>query len=270
MPPPSPIANVLMPDAVEHATLIGADRLPVDQVADVDRTNPDDITGIYVRSRGGTMVPLANLVRAQETVAPKELNHFNRIRAAIISANVAPGYSLGEALEFLDRTSEEVIGKGAQTQLDGVSREFRESSGTLYLTFVLALIFIGNRLSGENASFTSSYGTSCVAPQKPHPCDCRDASNTEMAWQLWHFTCCFCTPQPRCVSGMPRSASRVMRSERSSSAAKVSSSPTPSPHACESPRIATRATPFLRSTEWLGPRWPASLIVTWVSNSLPP
>jgi multidrug efflux pump len=68
------------------------------QVADVERSNPRDIRDIYVRGRT-SMVPLANLVEVEETMAPRELNHFGQRRAVTISANLAPGYTLGEALQ---------------------------------------------------------------------------------------------------------------------------------------------------------------------------
>ena len=63
-----------------------------------DRDTPTDLTSIFVRARDGRLVQLSNLVKVRETVGPKELNHFNRLRATILSANVAPGYTLGEAL----------------------------------------------------------------------------------------------------------------------------------------------------------------------------
>ena len=70
-----------------------------------DRNTPADLTSIYVRARDGSLVQLSNLVQVRETVAAKELNHFNRARAAIITGNVAPGSTLGEALDFLDRAA---------------------------------------------------------------------------------------------------------------------------------------------------------------------
>ena len=72
------------------------------QLKDVDRTNPDDLREIFVRGSDGSMVALSNLVRIEETVAPKELNHFNKLRSATLTATLAPGYSMGEALAFLD------------------------------------------------------------------------------------------------------------------------------------------------------------------------
>jgi multidrug efflux pump len=123
------------------------------KLADQERRTPSDLTSIFVRGRGGELVQLANLVEVKETVAPKELNHFNRLRAAILSANITPGYSLGEALDFLEQAAAEVLPATAQTDLAGQSREFRESGETLYITFVLALAFIYLVLAAQFESF---------------------------------------------------------------------------------------------------------------------
>ena len=122
-----------------------------------DRNTPADLTAIHVRARDGTLVQLSNLVRVNETVAAKELNHFNRQRAAIISANIAPGYTLGEALDFMDRAAAEVLPASARTELDGVSREFRESGASLAFAFALALVFIYLMLSAQFESFVSPF-----------------------------------------------------------------------------------------------------------------
>ena len=123
------------------------------QLEDKDRRQPDDLTSIYVRSGNGQLVQLANLVTVTETVAPKELNHFNRLRAAIISANLTPGQTLSEALAFMDRSAREVLTAEYQTTLDGQSREFRESGQQLYFVFFLALAFIYLVLSAQFESF---------------------------------------------------------------------------------------------------------------------
>jgi multidrug efflux pump len=123
------------------------------QLEDKDRRQPTDLTSIYVRGASGQLAQLANLVSVKETVAPKELNHFNRLRAAIISANVTPGYTLSEALGFMDRTAGEVLGPAFRTTYDGQSREFRESGQQLYFVFFLALAFIYLVLSAQFESF---------------------------------------------------------------------------------------------------------------------
>jgi len=123
------------------------------KLADEDRTNPTDLTSIYVRGRGGELVQLSNLVELRETVSPKELNHFDRLRAATIKANVAQGYALGEVLEFLETTAAEILPASSRIDFNGVSREFKKSSQGLAITFVLALAFVYLVLSAQFESF---------------------------------------------------------------------------------------------------------------------
>jgi multidrug efflux pump len=134
------------------------------QLEEKDRDTPSDLTSIFVRARDGRLVQLANLATVRETVAAKELNHFNRMRAAILQANVAPGHTLGEALDFLERAAAEVLGPGARTELDGVSREFRESGTALAVIFLLALAFIYLVLSAQFESFVSPFVIMLTVP----------------------------------------------------------------------------------------------------------
>jgi multidrug efflux pump len=117
------------------------------------RATPEDIERLFVRGRGETMLPLSALVKVRESVSPRELNHFNQRRSVSITANLAPGYSLGEALKFMDATAARVLPAGYATDLNGVSREFRSSSGALGLVFVLALLFIFLVLAAQFESF---------------------------------------------------------------------------------------------------------------------
>ncbi len=123
------------------------------KLEDKDRRQPDDLTSIYVRGNDGRLNQLANLVTVTETVAPKELNHFNRLRAAIISARVNAPYTLEEALGFLEKTAADVLPPQFQTALDGQSLEFRESGQELWVVFALALAFIYLVLAAQFESF---------------------------------------------------------------------------------------------------------------------
>jgi multidrug efflux pump len=129
-----------------------------------DRNTPADLTSIYVRARDGSLVQLSNLARVRETVAAKELNHFNRSRAAIISGNVAPGATLGEALDFLDGVSKETLSSSFRTDLDGVSREFRESGAGLAFVILFAALFIYLMLSAQFESFVSPFVIMLTVP----------------------------------------------------------------------------------------------------------
>ena len=123
------------------------------QTASAGRDTPDDIEKIFVRGRNETMIPLATLVKVREAVAPRELNHFSQRRSVSITANLAPDYSLGQALDFLDATATKVLKPGYSTDLNGTSREFKNSQGSLGLVFALALVFIFLVLAAQFESF---------------------------------------------------------------------------------------------------------------------
>ncbi|MGB5690611.1 MAG: efflux RND transporter permease subunit [Woeseiaceae bacterium] len=122
------------------------------QLEDDARRTPSDLSNIFVRGNDGSMIQLQNLATVTETVAAKELNHFNKLRAATISTGLVPGYSMGEAIDWLEAALEEVA-PDALFDLRGQSREFRESASGAFLMMVLALIFIYLVLSAQFESF---------------------------------------------------------------------------------------------------------------------
>ena len=134
------------------------------QTTPTGRTTPEDIERLFVRARGDQMVPLSSLVKIRESVSPRELNHFNQRRSVTITANLAPGYSLGEGLAFMEQTAAKVLKPGYATELNGVSREFRASSGALAVVFVLALLFIFLVLSAQFESFVDPFVIMLAVP----------------------------------------------------------------------------------------------------------
>jgi multidrug efflux pump len=127
------------------------------QTLAASRNTPDDIDVIQVRGRNDTMIPLSSLVKVRESVSPRELNHFGQRRSVSITANLAPDYSLGEALKFMDATAAKVLKPGYTTELNGTSREFKNSQGALVVVFVLALLFIFLVLSAQFESFIDPF-----------------------------------------------------------------------------------------------------------------
>jgi multidrug efflux pump len=123
------------------------------QTESAQRSTPEDIDRLFVRGRGGAMIPLASLVTTREVVVPRELNHFAQRRSATITANLAPELSLGEALDFMDATARDILPEGYTTALNGESREFRSSSGSLAIVFALSLLFIYLVLAAQFESF---------------------------------------------------------------------------------------------------------------------
>ena len=122
------------------------------QVKAEGRATPDVINDVYVRGNGG-LVQLANVVNVKETVAPKELNHFQRRRSATITANLLPFVSLGQALDDMDRLASANLPPTIKHDYSGQSQEYKESSSSLYFFFLLALVFIYLVLAAQFESF---------------------------------------------------------------------------------------------------------------------
>lgn len=118
-----------------------------------DRASPAALSTIYVRSTKGEMIQLSNVVKVSEDVAPKDLRRFNQMRAVTLSANLAPGYSLGDGIAFLEQAAREILPDNMQTDLAGQSREFKSSNASLAMVFVLALGFIYLVLAAQFESF---------------------------------------------------------------------------------------------------------------------
>ena len=112
---------------------------------------------LRAHARSQQMVPLANILDVKEGVSPQSLNHFNRQRAVTVTATLAPGFALGDALAAAKASAARTLPATAQTDLNGVSREFRDSAGSIYVTFVLALAFIYLVLAAQFESFVDPF-----------------------------------------------------------------------------------------------------------------
>ncbi len=126
------------------------------QAAQTSRASLMDLGNIYVRSQlSPTPIPLDNLVAVTERGDSARLNRYNRVRAITLTGNVAPGYSLGQVLAFLERTVREDLPPEVQTACKGQSKDLRESSGSMLFVFALALLISYLVLAAQFESFIS-------------------------------------------------------------------------------------------------------------------
>jgi multidrug efflux pump len=123
------------------------------QVKREDRDKPLDLKSYYVRNNLGQLIQLDNLVRIQEQSEPPQLYHFNRYKSATVSANFAPGRSLGEGIQEMQRIAKKTLDDSFTTSLVGASRDFAESSSNTSFAFILALILIFLILAAQFESF---------------------------------------------------------------------------------------------------------------------
>ena len=113
------------------------------QAQDAMRDQPADLDTLFVRSQTtGELVPLANVVTGREVGAPKELVRVNRRPTVTLSANLAPGYTLPQALEYLDEVMARSLPANATVTYLGQSRQAVATASGGEVTFLLALLVV--------------------------------------------------------------------------------------------------------------------------------
>ena len=124
------------------------------QAKDAQRASAEDLQNIYVRSEtSGELIPLANLIDVEESGGAATLNRHNRLRAVTLSGSTSPGYSLADALTFLETVARDELPDSAQLGYKGESLEYRESSNALLFTFGIALLIVFLVLAAQFESF---------------------------------------------------------------------------------------------------------------------
>lgn len=122
------------------------------QAEDAGRMDETKLASVYVRARSGELVPLSNLVKTREAVAARELGRYNKMRAITLTAGLAPGYSLGRALTWLEdqaRASPEVLNVGYR----GESQSFKQTGNAIWAAFGLTIIIVYLLLAAQFESF---------------------------------------------------------------------------------------------------------------------
>jgi HAE1 family hydrophobic/amphiphilic exporter-1 len=116
------------------------------------RSNPQALTQLYARTRGGEMVPLEQVVRVEETTAPQVISHFNLFRSATISGSAAPGVSSGDALDEMERLAETTLPAGMGYAWSGMSLEETKAGRQAVLIFGLGVLLVYLTLAAQYES----------------------------------------------------------------------------------------------------------------------
>lgn len=125
----------------------------IGQVTRTNRDDPDDLKSLYVRTTSGQMVSIDNVVTLEESATPPSIYHFNRFKAATISASPAAGHTIGDGIEVMRGIADNLLDDSFNTALAGSSRDFAESSGNTSFAFILALVLIYLVLAAQFESF---------------------------------------------------------------------------------------------------------------------
>lgn len=118
-----------------------------------DLNHFEGISKLYVRNNNNKMVALSSLITLTPIIGQESLGHFNRLRSAQFSANLKPGYTVGEAVKFLQSVVPKVTTPDVSYAFDGVAAQFLQSNNNIFGILVLALVFIYLVLAAQFGSF---------------------------------------------------------------------------------------------------------------------
>ena len=122
-----------------------------------DRATPSDLTNTFVRATNGSLIPLSSFITLSESAAPQALNRFDRLRSITIQSALAPGVSIGEGLEALEQIVQDNLPAEARIGYSGQSRDFRDSSSAIYVTFGMALLVVFLVLAAQFESWINPF-----------------------------------------------------------------------------------------------------------------
>nr|WP_294779157.1 efflux RND transporter permease subunit [uncultured Flavobacterium sp.] len=122
-----------------------------------DRSKPLDLTSMFVKNKNGELIQMDNVVKVYEQSNPPQLYHNNRYMSATVAAGLAPGKSMGDGIQEMDRIKAKVLDETFTTDLAGESRDFVESSSNTSFAFGLALLLIFLILAAQFESFIDPF-----------------------------------------------------------------------------------------------------------------
>ncbi len=145
--------------------IMGSDQYQViAQVSHTDRTEPADISRLYVRNTSGQSIPLSAVVHLVESSSPTTLYHYNRYKAATISAALAEGKTIADGIKAMQAIADKNLDESFQTALSGPSRDYQESSSNIGFAFTLALLLIYLILAAQFESFLDPFTIMFTVP----------------------------------------------------------------------------------------------------------
>ncbi|AOW76434.1 multidrug transporter AcrB [Colwellia sp. PAMC 20917] len=116
--------------------------------------SPADIENLYIRSRTtDKLIPLASVLNIGENATSSQLNRYNRLRSITVTANLADGYALGDALDFLVDVTKNKLPEHVQVDYKGESLLLKESGNSIMFVFLLALLITYLVLAAQFESF---------------------------------------------------------------------------------------------------------------------
>jgi len=147
------LSTMLGGNYVNWFSIQGRSYKVIPQVSRQDRVLAEQLKNYYINTRGNELVPASSVVSLEQTVEPEQLKRFQQLNSATVSAVLNPGITMGDGLDFLDRTAREIFPKGFTADYAGESRQYKQEGTALLVTFFFSLIVIYLVLAAQFESF---------------------------------------------------------------------------------------------------------------------
>ncbi len=147
------LGTILGGGYVNYFSMEGRSYKVIPQIQQKYRLNADQLKNYYIRTAGGSSVPISTIVHMENITVPEKLNHFQQQNAATISGVTLPGITQGEALKYLQQLADKMLPQSYSVDYSGPCRQFVQESSALVVTFFFALIIIFLVLAAQFESF---------------------------------------------------------------------------------------------------------------------
>lgn len=115
--------------------------------------NASDLNQIYLRTKSGQLITLDTVTQVEEVASPRRLSHLQKQKSITLSGSLAPGVTLGTALDYLAETAQPMLPSDISIDYSGESKDFRENQSDIYIVFALALLVAYLVLAAQFESF---------------------------------------------------------------------------------------------------------------------
>jgi multidrug efflux pump len=149
----SSLTSAMSGNYINYFNMLGRSYQVIPQLQRKFRLDAQQLSQVYIKSKSGMMVPLSTVAEIKKHTTPNSLTHFQVLNAATIQGVMIPGKTLGEGLDFLEQTANDVLPKGYSYDFAGQSRQYVQEGQTLLYAFFLAIIVIFLVLAAQYESF---------------------------------------------------------------------------------------------------------------------
>lgn len=136
------LSAALSENYINYFDYMGRSYEVIPQVNDPSRLNANQLLNYYINTSSGQSIPLSTFATVTQSIGPQSVNHFQQLNSVTISATAVPGVSMGDALTLLNNIAKPLLPRGYTIDYGGQSRQFETQSGSMTMTFGLALIII--------------------------------------------------------------------------------------------------------------------------------